>query len=488
MLLLAGVAVCVLSSGGVPARAQEAQEPVEACVIKIEGVINSARAKAVMRQIERARRLGAGTVILELNTPGGTLDASRALGDFVFTRDDLRIVAYVNNDAFSGGTMVALACQAIYMDARLGSIGDVAPVGPTGEILGEKQQTVVRDSMLKYARARGYPLALVRSMVTKEIEVLRLQMEDEPEGAYRYVEGTELDLWDEERLAKIVDQRIVVNAGELLTVGSEQAIEFGFARAAVSGAEELYELLELDPARVIELHLTASERLLALLDTFSPLLLVAGMILLYMELSQPGVGLPGLLALICFGVFFIVKWTQAYVHMLEIVLFGIGMVLLLLEVFVIPGFGVAGIAGIACVFVSLVLAFQGFTVPTTAEQVRTLEVSIVTVLGAFALSGLLMAVLARFLPSVPLFRRITHVDTLAAAHVGDIGEVHTPGLAGMTGEVGVALTPLHPAGRAEFGERLLDVVTEGEFVPKGARVRILAVQGPRVVVERCEGA
>jgi membrane-bound serine protease (ClpP class) len=204
---------------------------------------------------------------------------------------------------------------------------------------------------------------------------------------------------------------------------------------------------------------------------------------MFIELNHPGFGLPGLLGLGCFAVFFIIKWTQAYARMLEVVLFGIGVVLLLLEFLVIPGFGVAGILGIACVFISLVLALQGFTLPTTSGQSHDFLVNIVTVLGSFAVSGICIVALARLLPSLPLLSRITHKQSLAAAHVGEIGEVHTPGLAAMAGQVGIALTPLHPAGRGEFGERILDVVTEGEFVPRGARVRILAVRGARVVVE-----
>jgi len=474
MALLALLAVCPAAG---------AQEPPEAFVIRVEKVINEARAKAVQRNIELAERSGAKTIIIELDTPGGTLDASRELGDFIFTKDNLDIVAYVNKEAFSGGTIVALACKAIYIDERLGTIGDVAPVKPTGEIIGEKMQTVVRESMLKYARERGYPQALVKAMVTKEIEVFRLQLQDEPEGVYQYVEGTMLETWTDEERAKIVKQDLLVPAGQLLTMGTEQALEYGFAKQAVANREALYEALGVDAGKVRELRLTASERLLALVDTFSPLLIVAGIVLVFMELNHPGFGLPGLLGLTCFAAFFLIKWTLQYAHMLELVLFALGLVLLLLEFLVIPGFGLAGIVGIVLVFISLVLAFQGFTLPGTSDQAHDFQINIVTVLGVFAASGVGIAVLARYLSSLPVLRHIMHVHDLAAAHVGEIGEAHTPGLAGMVGQVGIALTPLHPAGRAEFGERLLDVVTEGDFVAKGARIRILAVQGARVVVE-----
>jgi membrane-bound serine protease (ClpP class) len=477
---LAALALLCMLAAAAPVRAQAP----DAYLIKIDGAITEAYSKAVQRKLEQAAEEGAEVVILELNTPGGTVQDSMELADYIFGQRDLQIVAYINPQAYSGGTMVALACNEIYIDETVGMMGDVAPVTPTGEIIGEKVQTVIREKMSSYARARGYPEALVRAMVTKETEVWRVQLQDEPEGTYTYYTGAQMNAMGDEEAARIVNKQLVVAAGDLLTMDAQRAVEHGFARASVRDIAALYRELGLEPDGVERLHLSASERLLTWLDMFSPLFIVGGIVLLYIELTQPGFGLPGILGIACFVAFFLIKWTLNYVHMLEIVLFAAGIVLLMAEVLLIPGFGVAGVTGMVLIFVSLVLAFQQFIWPTGGSgEVRTFEYSLLKVTGSFALAGVAILVLARFLPSLPLLSRIVHRHDLAAAHAGELGEARTPGLAGMVGEVGVALTALRPAGRAEFGEWLLDVVTEGDFVEKGARVQVTEVRGNRVVVQ-----
>ena len=471
LLLLAGLAATAA-----------AQRP-DAYVIKIDGAISEARSKAIQRRLDYARRQGVEVVILELNTPGGTVADSMELADYIFKLEDVHTVAYINGKAYSGGTMVALACDEIYIDEAVGMMGDVAPVTPTGEIIGEKVQTVIREKMSSYARARGYPEALVGAMVTKEMEVWRVQLQGEPEGTYTYYTGAQLNAMTDQEAAQIVHKQLVVAAGDLLTMHAERAVEYGFARATVRDVAALYNQLNLQPDRVERLHLSASERLLAWLDIFSPLFIAAGIVLLYVELTHPGFGLPGILGITCFAAFFLVKWTLHYAHMLEIVLFAAGVILLAAEVLLIPGFGVAGVTGIVLIFVSLVLAFQQFGWPKGGTgEVTIFEYSLLKVTGSFAAAGIAIVLLARYLPSLPLLRRIVHSHDLAAAHAGELGEVRMPGLAGMVGEVGVALTALRPAGRAEFGERQLDVVTEGDFVEKGGRVQVLQIRGSRVVV------
>jgi len=462
--------------------AAEAARKPQAYQIRIKGMITDAYARAVERKIEYARGQGVKTIILELNTPGGTLGASAALADYIFQSHDIDFIAYVHPQAFSGGTMVALACKEIYITAGIGKMGDVAPVGLSGEIANEKIQSVVRESMLNYARARGYPEALVEAMVTKEIEVYRVQMQDEPEGHYTYMTGRRLNSLTDRQAAKIIRQELVVPGGHLLTMGADKAVEFGFARKAVRSPLELYDALGLDPGAVDRLYLSASERLLTFLDAFSPFLIIAGFVLLFIELTHPGFGLPGILGIGCFVTFFLIKWTLLDARLLELVLFLGGAALLAVEVFVTPGFGVIGVAGIALMFVALVLAFQEFGIPRTSAETFAFQVNLLKVGGSFAATIVVLLLLARMLPTLPVLGRLIHRADLAAAQVGTIGEARTPGLSRMVGQVGVAVTPLHPAGRGEFGDTLLDVVTEGEFIEKGTPIRIEGVRGNTVVV------
>lgn len=458
-----------------------AQEKPEAYILRLQGTINEAYARAVQSRIQKAVDEGVETFILELDTPGGTVSASMELGDFVFRQEEIDVIAYVNDQAYSGGTMLALACKEIYIDATTGRMGDVAPIGPGGEIHGEKIQSPIRTTMTSYGRKRGYPEALVKAMVTKELVVYRITTVDDPRPAY--ITEEQLNTMGEEELAGIVDRELIVSGGELLSVDAARAVEYGFARQAVRSRQHLYEVLELDPDGVDRLFLTGSERLLTVLDTFSPLLIVGGVLLLYIELTHPGFGLPGILGIGCFVGFFVIKWTLNYAHMLEILLFVGGLALLLIEIFIIPGFGVAGVSGIILLFISLVLTFQQFTIPRNAGEFRVFQWSLLKVSASLACSVVGVAILLRYLPAMPVFRRIIHQGSLAAASASEGLERRNPHLAEMVGEVGVAQTALRPAGRAEFGDRLMDVVTEGEFVDRGDKVRIREIHGNRIVVE-----
>ena len=460
-----------------------AQQKAEAYILRLDSPINATTVSAIEERINQAVKDGVRTFILELDTPGGYLDDSIELGDFIFKQDSIDVIAYVHNRAYSGGAMVALACRAIYIDSVLGRIGDVAPVNEAGQIMNEKAQTVVREVMTNYARARGYPQALVQAMVTKELEAFRVQMSDEPPGSYTYMTGAEMTALTEQERQKIVpgSRKLIVAAGQLLTMNPEEAVQYGFARKAVRDPQELYEVLGVKSELVRRVYPSMTGRVLSVLDAFTPLLIVAGFVLLFMELIHPGFGLPGILGIACFVAFFLIKISLHYAGAVEVLLFVAGLVLLLVEILFIPGFGVVGILGIVMMFVGLVLAFQRFGLPRTPEEIVTFQYSLVKVIASLAASAVGIGIVVRMVPSMPGLRRIMNVYN-SPATIGDMQEARTPGLANMMGDVGVALTPLRPAGRADFGDVRLDVVTEGDFIEKGQSVRIEAIQGNRIVV------
>ncbi len=461
----------------------EAQQAPEAYILRLQGTIGETTVRTVESAIEKAKQQGAKTFILELDTPGGYLIPSMNLGDYIFKQKGIDVIAYIHDMAYSGGTMLALACKSIYIEEGIGKMGDAAPVDQTGRILGEKQQSPVRDVLTNYARARGYPEALVKAMVTKEIEVFRVQMSDEPPGTFTYMTGAERNALTPKEKQKIVGfPKLIVPAGQLLSMSAQEAVEYGFARRTVSGPDDLYKVLGLQPDRVRRIYPSVAERAVTVLNAFTPLLIVAGFVLLFVELIHPGFGLPGILGIACFVAFFVIKVSLHYAGTLEVMLFVCGLVLLLLEIFVIPGFGVAGISGILLMFAGLVLAFQRFDVPHSPDQWVEFEYNLLKVVASLAASAIGIGVTVRLVPSMPGLRRIMNVHDESKARIGDLQESRTPGVSHMVGEVGVALTPLRPAGRADFGSRRLDVVTEGEFIERGQSVRIESVVGNHIVV------
>jgi len=465
-----------------------AKEEPTVYLIRLDGMINDAYAKAVIRKMTDAVDKGAELIILELNTGGGGVRPSLEIAEFIFTQMDVRVIAYINTKAYSGGTMVALACDEIYIDAAVGAMGDVQAIDQSGKEVPEKFEAPVRKAMSNFADQRGYPAALAEAMVAKEYEVWRIHMKDDPPGHYQYIESADLELMREEQREKIDTKELIVRKEELFTLSAKDAVEYGFAKKGVTSRKALYDELKVTDGQVQRLYLTPSERVLTVLDSFSPLFFIGGLILLFIEMTHPGFGLPGIAGLVLLGVFFVVKVTLHYARMLEILLFVAGVVLLLLEVLVIPGFGIAGIAGICLLFASVVLMMQQFTLPSTPLETDAFLRNILTVLGMFVVTAGGLLLLARYVGSVPILSRLVSRHTLAGATVASTGKGKEGATSGLLGQVGVAVTPLRPTGRAEFDERLLDVVTEGDFLEKGTPLEIIEVRGRQVVVRPYRGA
>jgi len=451
-----------------------------AYVVKVSGMINEAYAEAAKRKINTAVERGAEMVILELDTPGGTVSASTNLGDFIFTREDIRIVAFINTEAWSGGTLVALACDAIYMQSRLGKMGDVAPINQQGKMMPEKFQAPLRETMGNYAKARKYPVPLVDAMVTEQIEVYRIRRG--PESTAEYVTADQWNSMDNAEREKVTDKELVVPAGQLATFSADEAVEHGLARAAVSSRADLYEKLDLKNSEVQWLYLSASERALSYLDMFSPLLISLGLILLFIELTNPGFGLPGTVGAGCFVLFFIVKSSLHYAGLFEILLFTAGLTLLAVELLLIPGFGWFGGIGTLLMVAGLVLSLQQFTIPQSPAETDLFFSNLGQIVGALAAATVGIAVLVRFLPSMPYFNRLVNRENLQEASVGSEADRKDPDRQKLVGRTGVTLTTLRPSGRADFDGKLLDVVAEGAFIEKGREVQVVAVHGNRIVV------
>lgn len=484
------LAVMLAVTGRVRAAEEEKKEEKKSkriYLVRLNSVINDAYAEALIRKMKTAQEEGADLVILELDTPGGTVAASMKLGDFIFGEFEPRIVAYINTKAYSGGTMVALACDEIYVDEDVGAMGDVAPITGGGQEVGEKFQSPIRKTMVNYAQRHGYPEALVEAMVTKEIEVYRIHLEGEPQETFHYVRKAELEVWSEEKRNRIDEKELVVAEGELVTFTPSEAVRYGFAKKAVSSRLALYDALEIDPESVQTLYLTAGERVLAYLDTFSPLLIMGGLLLLFLEMNQPGFGLPGILGLACLATFFLVKLSMHHAEMLELILFVAGVALLAIEIFLIPGFGFVGGAGILLIFASLVLMLQQFDIPSTPSEFKAFQFNLLQVVAVFLATGVGFLVLARYMGSLPFLKKLIRTEDMSSATLTTPAQA-AGGKSEMIGRTGITITTLRPAGKAQIDGEPVDVVAEGAFIQKGTPVVVTAARARRLVVKPTESA
>jgi membrane-bound serine protease (ClpP class) len=470
----------------------------QAYVLLLDGPIGQAWQAKVRRELDAAIQKGVGVFILELETGGGTIAHSKGIGNMLFKRDEIKTVAYIHSMAYSGGTMIALACDELFADRRTAQMGDVAPVDQDGKMLNEKVQSPVRALLRTYADGR-YPEALIEAMVTPEVEVWKLEPHatgspDAPEAdstvapaEVRYVTRQEYEMMEGDELRRYAKRRIVVPAGQLLTFGPREAREYGFA-TGVDSLDDVCAALKIDPKQVERRRLTPSERIIVKVDYFTPLLIAFGLILLFIEVSRAGFGLPGILSLACFALFFVIKLSLGYADGLEVLLFVVGLALLIVEILLIPGFGWAGASGIILLLASLVLAMLDFsTKPIDISGTMFVVNGVAKVLGACMVAVFAIALLARNVEHIPYFSRLVHDGDLGDARAAEIMEQHVPGLAEMAGRTGTALTTLRPAGRADFAGTPIDVVTNGDFIEKGACVRVLEVSGSRVVVEPVDG-
>ncbi len=468
--------------------AQEAEKAPEksasdgkAFIIPLRDMVDGGLYSSMERRVEVALKESPRLIIFEIDTYGGRLEPAFNISEYIIKIDKARTVAYIPNKAISAGSLITLACNEIVMGPHA-ELGDCEPIIPAMEggyqTAGEKIQTLLRTKFRKFADKNGYPPLLAEAMVTKEMEVYEIFTEGSPQG--RFVTSKELKDMTPEESAKIKAKRLIVEEGKLLTMHAKEAKEYGFARDIVENRKELLELYGLKQEDVVELETNWSEDMVRFLDSIAPILLSVGLIALYMELKAPGFGLPGIIGITCLAAVFLSKYLVGLAETPEILLFMLGVMLLAVEIFLLPGFGIAGITGILLMLMGTTLAFQDFVVPQTPYHYEELRGNLLKILSSLAGSLLVIALMVKYLPGMPLFGRLV----LKASEEVELGFGTTIAIpaAGLVGRRGYAMSTLRPSGRAEFNGELLDVVTQGEFVEKGQKVEIVEVRGNRVIV------
>lgn len=418
-------------------------------IIPIEGTIDQGLAPYVKRCLEAATTQGAKAVVLNVDTFGGRVDAAVVIRDALLG-SPVPVVAYVNRRAISAGALISYAADFIAF-APGGSMGAATPVQAQGgqmQPVDEKVTSYMRSEMRATAEANGRNGDVAEAMVDRNITV----------------EG-------------------VNDPGKLLTVTTEQALRFGIANAEIGSLDALLTALGLAKATRIEPQITWAEKVARFLTdpTVAGLLMSIGMLGLLIEFYSPGFGFAGAVGLLCLLLFFSGHLIVDLAGWEEIILFVVGLVLLGIEVFVLPGFGVVGALGIAAIIASLVLALLGMPV-STAWELGTVGGAIGKVMISLAGSVVVVLAIARFLPKSRMGRFMVLNTTLGTAHAvaeGPVGSEST-----FLGATGVAITDLRLSGKARLGNELVDVVSQHEYLDKGTRIRVVEVEGARIVVVR----
>lgn len=450
-------------------------------MIEIEGPITPRKVHQVQTLIgNQISEQHVNWIGLRIDSSGGEIEDSLRLADSLAALDanEVRTVAYVPVEASGSAALVALACHQLVMapDAHVGGKGSLELDRSTLDAAA----VTVRESL---AEKTDHSWSLLAACLDPDLDVFSYQ--NNTTGEVRFfseeeaAEQPDADAW--RRGAKITSD------DEPLRLGSRQAQELGIAWHVVENFDELKQLygFEHDP-RVAEPN-WALELVEALSSpALTVVLLVIGFIGIYIELHTPGVGIGGFVAALAFMLFFWSKYLHGTAGWLEVLLFVGGVMCLLLELLVLPGFGVFGLGGGAMILASLVLASQTFILPQTESQLAELRQSL-TVIAAAAACMLIAAIAVRhYLPRSPVFRTLL-LDPPADEELVDLDyRESVADFSYLVGEQGTAATNLMPSGKAEFEGQLVDVIADGMPIDRGQPVVVVKARGNRVLVRAVE--
>lgn len=473
-----------------PAGGQGAEAGKRTFVIPVEGTIEPGLLGFIERKFAEARDKGAEVVVFEIDSPGGRLDTTFEMVELIRGADEVETVAYIRRMALSGAAMVALACDRIEMhpEAQMGDVGViVGGMFSPFQYVEEKQRSPVVASIRTIAAANGRPAALAEAMVDKDVTVYSATHQEEGRRAYftdkEWESLADADQW--ERGPPVFEAR----ADNFLTVSGSRAVELGLAEATSRNLDEtLDQIGAARPVTVLAWTWVDSTVLWLNSNFVTGLLVLIGLIALIVELSAPGLGIGGLISLLCFALFFWSRFLGGTAGWLEVVLFVTSLAFIAAEFFVFPGFGIAGLTGLGLMIFSLVMASRRVLLPQTAPDWSDFGATVVTI--GLAMVGVFIVGLfaTHYFTNLPLFRRLVleppqpssaaDVASDGSKKAADLPVWHRIGV----GDLGRTLSPLRPSGRAQFGEDIVDVATEGEFIESDAAIRVIKKQGMRITV------
>lgn len=446
--------------------------------VDLKGPIDSERSLQLQRLIQdEISQNNVNFVCLWIDSPGGSAADAMQLANFLaFDLDpgNVRTVAYIPREARSDAAIVAVACDQVVMH------GDALLGGPGAYDFSEEEIAQMREtirSSLAPRKSRSW--SLLAALVDPDLDV------------YRYDRDGQTEYFSEEELAEQANpdawerEQPVTTPGEPLQIDGATAEEYRLATATVDSFQEFKRLygLENDPALLEPGWADFLIEALASPGVAVLLLIIAG-VGTYAELQSPGIGVGGFLAAVCFLLFFWSRYLGGTAGWLEGMLFLAGIAFLLMEIFVLPGFGVFGLGGGALVLISLILASQTFVLPHNAYQFAQLQRSLLVLAGA-AVGIVAVAVsLRRWLPHTPFFSQMfLPPPNDEEAEVIKRRESLVGFDDSLVGRRGVTTTQLTPSGKARFGDEFIDVIADGELIEPGTEIVVVEVHGYRVVVE-----
>ncbi len=417
--------------------------------VKVDGTVELGLAPYIQRAIKTAEEKKMERLVLEIETFGGRVDAAVVIRDALLS-SKVKTVAWVNHRAISAGALIALACDEIYFSPG-STMGAATPIQMDGE--GAKD---AGKKFVSYFRAEMGSTASAKNRDKKIAEAMVLAAEDIPG---------------------------LIKAGDVLTLNDKNALETKISNGTVNNRDEFLSKISATTAEIENFEINWAETIVRFLTdpVVSGLLMSLGVLGIIFEIQSPGFGLPGILGIVSFALFFFGKFLVHLAGWEEVLLLIAGFVLIIVELFIFTGTFIFGILGFGCVLAALFLAGVSehvpidLDMPEIASHLRGLSFAFVA--ACLALIGLWVFI-SRNPSKAPLVLR----TQLSKSSPGP--KDHSSELA--VGQLGTATSDLRPSGKAAFGEQVFDVETDGEYLARGAHIRITKIEGLRILVKRNE--
>ena len=396
--------------------------------------------------LEKAKEKDVDIIIIELDTYGGAVNDADDIRTMILDYNK-PIYVWINKDAASAGALISIACDSIYMSSGA-SIGAATVVTPDGAAAPDKYQSYMRSIMRSTAEAKNRDPKIAEAMVDEKIQVDSISQE-----------------------------------GEVITFSTNEAIENGFCEAELNSIEEILKRNNIENYKVEKYELSSTENIISLflnpiVSSILILLIIGG---LYFELQTPGIGFPIMASIVALILYLTPYYLNGLAENWEIFLFLIGMIFIIIEVFVIPGFGVAGIFGLALTIGSLMLLMLNndvfdFTFVVSKDILNASGSILIAVLGF----GILLFFGGIKFTESQAFKRVMLEDT-QDLDKGYISRKYSDKLIGKSGK---AMTILRPSGKITISDKIYDATTSGEYIEKNSKIIVLSNEGSTLKVKK----
>ena len=429
--------------------------------INIKENIMPAAWRQVQRGFEEASTQNADIILIHMNTYGGMVDMADSIRTKILN-SSIPVWVFIDNQAASAGALISIACDSIYM-RKGASIGAATVVDQAGNVVPDKFQSFMRSTMRATAESHG--------------------------KTWKVENGDSVEVWRRDpRIAEaMVDPSVyiegIIDTGKVLTFTTEEAIRFGYCEGKAESVSEIFQITGIEDYTIAEFKPTFLDRIIGLLTNpvVSGILIMVIVGGIYFELQTPGIGFPLAAALLAAVVYFAPLYLEGLAQHYEVIIFIVGLALIAVEIFAIPGFGVTGISGIILIIVGLTLAMIDNDIFRNTRPFSWIEILRPLVVVSVSLfTGLVASIiLSRRLIDSPAFPGLALNSSLTKEE-GYVGiDTHQKD---MVGKEGMAVSVLRPSGKVEIENEIFDAVSEEGYVDKGEKVMVVKDEAGQIYV------